>query len=154
MRRDDLFALLDAEFGTLAVRGDEWADIMAQVYPDPYWRAFAEPGWAGRWNGLMVAGADEVVRAVTCVFPSDRVVGMLEARTLLFSEHPVDYADEPGFLPLARASFERMRDLGIGFYNVHAPIDHHPRISPSRLCAEAAGVVIEDTPAGPRWRLA
>jgi putative NIF3 family GTP cyclohydrolase 1 type 2 len=144
MRRDDLVALLDAEFGTLAVRGDEWGDIMAQVYPDPYWRAFAEPGWEGRWNGLMVAGADEVVRAVTCVFPSDRVVGMLEAGTLLFSEHPVDYADEPGFLPLARASFEQMRDLGIGFYNVHAPIDHHPRISPSRLCADAAGVVIED----------
>jgi putative NIF3 family GTP cyclohydrolase 1 type 2 len=144
MTRDELVARLDAYFGTQDVRGDDWEDLFELVYPDPYWREFAEPGYDGRWNGLLVRGADEVERVVTCVFPSDRVIGLLEPGTFLFSEHPIDYADEPGFLPLARASFERMRADGISFYHVHAPIDHHPEVSPSRLCAAAMGVPVEE----------
>ena len=34
-----------------------------------------------------------------------------------------------------------MRERGISLYNVHAPLDMHPEISPSRLCAE--GVRLE-----------
>jgi putative NIF3 family GTP cyclohydrolase 1 type 2 len=144
MRRDRLVELLDAYFGTLAVRDDDWSDLFELVYPDPYWRQFAEPGYEGRWNGLLVRGGDEVARVATCVFPSDRIVGLLAPGTLLFSEHPIDYADGPGFLPLAREPFERMRADGIGFYHVHAPIDHHPDVSPSRLCAAAMGVPVEE----------
>jgi putative NIF3 family GTP cyclohydrolase 1 type 2 len=142
MRRDELVERLDGYFGTRAVRGDEWADIFDLVYPDPYWREYAEPGYEGRWNGLLVRGADEVERVVTCVFPSDRVVGLLAPGTFLFSEHPIDYADEPGFLPLARETYDRMRRDQISFYQVHAPIDHHPEVSPSRLCAAAMGVPV------------
>ena len=80
----------------------------------------------------------------TCVFPSDRIIGLLAPGTFLFSEHPIDYADAPGFLPLSVESFERMRAGGISFYHVHAPIDQHPDVSPSRLCAGAMGVPIED----------
>lgn len=144
MRREEVVGLLDAYFGTRRVRGDEWADLFELVYPDPYWREYAEPGYEGRWNGLLVRGADEVERAVTCVFPSDRVIAMLEPGTFLFSEHPIDYGDDPGFLPLSRESFERMRSGGISFYNVHAPLDHHPEISPSRMCAAAMGVPVEE----------
>ena len=144
MRRDELVGLLDAYFGTREVRGDDWADLFELVYPDPYWREFAEPGYEGRWNGLLVRGADEVERAATCVFPSDRVIAMLEPGTFLFSEHPIDYGDDPGFLPLSRESFERMRSAGISFYNVHAPLDHHLEISPSRMCAAAMGVPVEE----------
>ena len=144
MTRDELVRLLDAYFGTLSVRGDDWEEWFERVYPDPYWREFAEPGYDSRWNGLMVRGSDEVARAATCVFPSDRIVEQLAPVTFLFSEHPIDYADQPGFLPLARASFTRLRDLGISFYHVHAPIDHHPQVSPSRLCAAAIGVPVED----------
>jgi putative NIF3 family GTP cyclohydrolase 1 type 2 len=144
MRRDELIRRLDDYFGTRAVRGDEWADLFELVYPDPYWRGYAEPGYEGRWNGLFVAGADEVTRAATCVFPSDRVIAALAPGTFLFSEHPIDYGDEPGFLPLSRESFERLRAGGNGFYNVHAPLDQHPEISPSRMCADAMGVPVED----------
>ncbi len=144
MRRDELVAQLDDYFGTQSVRADEWGDLFELVYPDPYWRAYAERGYEGRWNGLLVRGGDEVERVATCVFPSDRVIGLLAAGTFLFSEHPIDYADEPGFLPLARESFERMRRDGVSFYNVHAPIDHHPDVSPSRLCAAAMGVPVEE----------
>jgi putative NIF3 family GTP cyclohydrolase 1 type 2 len=144
MNRDALVGLLDAYFGTREVRGDEWADLFELVYPEPYWRDYAEPGYEGRWNGLLVRGADEVERAATCVFPSDRIVAGLDPGTFLFSEHPIDYGDEPGFLPLSRESFEVLRARGISFYNVHAPIDHHPEISPSRLCAAGMGVPVEE----------
>jgi hypothetical protein len=50
----------------------------------------------------------------------------------------------PGFLPLARETVERMRRDGISVYHVHAPIDHHPEVSPSRTCAAAMGVPADD----------
>jgi putative NIF3 family GTP cyclohydrolase 1 type 2 len=144
VRRDELVARLDAYFDTQSVRGDDWRGLFDLVYPQPYWREYAEPGYEGRWNGLFVRGAEEVERVVTCVFPSDRVVGQLRPGTFLFSEHPIDYGDEPGFLPLARETFTRMRRDGISFYHVHAPIDHHPDVSPSRLCAAAMGVPVAE----------
>ena len=139
----DLNALvheLDAYFRVPDVRNDDWSRGFAHCYPEPYWRDYAEAGYEGRWNGLMVRGAADVERVATCVFPSDAIVASLEPRTLLFSEHPLDFADEPGFLPLARASFETMRERGISFYHVHAPLDMHPEVSPSRLCARGAGL--------------
>jgi putative NIF3 family GTP cyclohydrolase 1 type 2 len=140
VKLDHLVADLDAYFRTLDVRGDDWAPEFEQLYPDPYWRAYVEPGYEGRWNGLMVRGADRVARVATCVFPSDRIVSELEAGTLLFSEHPVDLVDEPGFQPLSRESFERLDANGISFYHAHAPLDMHPEVSPSRLCAGAMGL--------------
>jgi len=131
---------LDTYFRVPEVRNDDWSPIFENLYPEPYWREFVEPGYEGRWNGLMIRADGGVERAATCVFPSDRIVEGLAPHTLLFSEHPVDFADEPGFLPLARQSFETMRERGIGFYHVHAPLDMHPEISPSRLCAHGAGI--------------
>ncbi len=140
MQLDALVAELDAYLRVPAVDDDDWSGTVADVYPEPYWREYAEPGWEGRWNGLMVRGAAEVTGAVTCVFPGDGVVRELEPGTLLFSEHPLDFADEPGFEPLARETFERMRERGISFYNAHAPIDQHPEIAPSLLCARGVGL--------------
>jgi putative NIF3 family GTP cyclohydrolase 1 type 2 len=140
VRLAELVAELDAYFRVAEVRGDDWSKAFAAVYPEPYWRGFVVPGWEGRWNGLSVRGADEVERAGTCVFPSDRVVSLLEPGTFLFSEHPLDFADEPGFLPLARETYEAMRENAISFYNAHAPLDMHPEVSPSRLCAEGVGL--------------
>ena len=141
MRLEDLVVALDAYFRTQEVRNDDWSDTFELLYPDPYWREYAEPGYESGWNGLMMRGSGEVRQVATCVFPSDRIVAGLEPGTLLFSEHPVDLEDEPGFLPLARSTFEAMRQRGIGFYHVHAPLDQHPEVSPSRLCAEGLGLV-------------
>ncbi len=140
MQLEPIVRELDTYFRVPEVRNDDWSPIFEGLYPEPYWREFTEPGYEGRWNGLMLRGDREVERGATCVFPSDRIVEGLAPRTLLFSEHPLDFADEPGFLPLARKSFEAMRDRGIGFYHVHAPLDMHPEISPSRLCARGAGI--------------
>lgn len=140
MRLDDLVAELDREFSIDLVRDDDWSPAFAQVYPEPYWRMFVEPGYEGRWDGLMVRGAEEVAAAATCVFPGDGVIRQLEPGTLLFSEHPLDFGDRPGFLPISRESFEAMREHGISFFHAHAPIDQHPRLSPSRLLAQGIGL--------------
>ena len=96
-----------------------------------------EHGYDGRWNGLLVRSGVEVERAATCVFPSDAIVAALEPRTLLFSEHPIAFDDDvEGFAPLTRATFERLQGEEISFYHVHAPLDQHPEVSPSRLVAE------------------
>jgi putative NIF3 family GTP cyclohydrolase 1 type 2 len=140
MRLADIVAELEREFSIELVRDDDWAPAFAQVYPEPYWREFVEPEYEGRWDGLMVRGADEVRAAATCVFPGDAVVAQLEPATLLFSEHPLDFGDAPGFLPLARETFADMRERGISFFHAHAPIDQHPRFSPSRLVAQGIGL--------------
>ena len=136
MRLGDVVSRLDAYFRVADVEND------ARWYEDvePYWRDYVEPGWLEPRNGLMVRGDDDVERAATCVFPSVRIVAGLEPRTLLFSEHPVDFEDEPGFLPLPRDTFETMKRRGVSFYHVHGPLDQHPEVSPSRLIAEGLGV--------------
>jgi putative NIF3 family GTP cyclohydrolase 1 type 2 len=136
----ELVSELDAYFRIPDVRDDDWSKSFELVYPEPYWREYVVPGWEGHWNGLSVRGAEEVERAVTCVFPSDRIVQTLAPATFLFAEHPLDFADEPGFLPLSLETYEAMRENGISFYNAHAPLDMHPEVSPSRLCAEGTGL--------------
>ena len=140
MRLDELAGELDAYFRVPQVENDDWSPAFEQCYPNPYWRDVVEAGYEGKWNGLMVRGVGEVERVATCVFPSDRIVSELQPGTMLFSEHPLDFADEPGFLPLSRESFEALKERACGFYHAHAPLDMHPEVSPSRLCAQGVGL--------------
>jgi putative NIF3 family GTP cyclohydrolase 1 type 2 len=141
VKLDEVVTRLDTYFRVPDVENDDWADAYELLYPDPYWRAYAEPGYEGRWNGLVVRGGDEIDRVVTCVFPSDEIVAGLSPRTLLFSEHPIAFDDDViGFAPLARDSFEALVRTESSFYQVHAPLDQHPEVSPSRLIAQALGL--------------
>lgn len=140
MELREVVQALDAEFRVDLVTRDDWSCLYAHCYPDPYWREFVEPGYVERWNGLLVRGGDAVDRAVTCVFPSDEIVDSLEPATLLFSEHPLDFADRPGFQPLARASFAALQEKGCSFYHVHLPLDQHATLGPSRLLAAGLGL--------------
>jgi putative NIF3 family GTP cyclohydrolase 1 type 2 len=140
VRLEDVVDELDGYFRIPEVENDDWSPAFNAVYPEPYWREYVEPGYEGKWNGLMVRGVGDVERVATCVFPSDGVVAGLEPGTLLFSEHPLDFADEPGFLPLSRESFETLKQRSCGFFHAHAPLDMHPEVSPSRLCAEGVGL--------------
>jgi putative NIF3 family GTP cyclohydrolase 1 type 2 len=137
---DDLVARLDAYFRVREVRNDDWAPIFSLLYPDAYWRMYAAPGYEGRWNGLFVRGGDAVARVATCVFPSDEIVARLEPETFVFSEHAIDDAPGDVFAPFARETFALMKERGISLYTAHAPLDMHPEVSPSRLCAELIGL--------------
>jgi putative NIF3 family GTP cyclohydrolase 1 type 2 len=141
VKLDHLVAELDAYFRVPEVENDDWSSIYAHVYPDSYWREFVEPRYEGRWNGLMVRGSAEAERVRTCVFPSDSIVAAVEPASLLFSEHPIAFEDDvEGFAPLARETFEGMKGRGVSFYHVHAPLDQHSEVSPSRLCAQGVGL--------------
>lgn len=136
MKLGGLVAELDGYFRVAEVENDaRWYEDS-----DSYWRDYVEDDWLERRNGLMVRGGDEIDRASTCVFPSARIVDGLQPRTLLFSEHPVDLEDEPGFLRLPEETFETMKERAISFYHVHGPLDQHPEVSPSRLIAEGLGL--------------
>ena len=138
---DPLVRELDAYFRVAEVREDtDWGEVLDSVYRESYWREYVEPAWVGSWKGLMVRGAGDVGRVATCVFPSDELIAALEPRTLLFTEHPLDFADAPGFLPWSRDSFERLRANGSSVYAVHWPLDVHVEIAPSLLCARGAGL--------------
>ena len=140
MHLDALVAELDAYFRVSDVREDDWGQVFEQVYGDSYWRDYVEPAWPGSWKGLMVRGAADVERVVTTVFPGDEIFERVEPRTLVFTEHPLDFADAPGFLPWSRESFDRLRAHGISVYAVHWPLDVHPEIAPSLLCARGIGL--------------
>jgi putative NIF3 family GTP cyclohydrolase 1 type 2 len=140
VRLEEVVGELDAYFRIAEVENDDWSPAFEAVYPEPYWREYVEPGYEGKWNGLMVRGEGDIERVTTCVFPSDRIVAGLEPGTLLFSEHPLDFADEPGFLPLSRESFDSLKQRSCGFFHAHAPLDMHPEVSPSRLCADGVGL--------------
>jgi len=140
VRLEEVVGELDGYFRIAEVENDDWSPAFEAVYGEPYWRDYVEPGYEGKWNGLMVRGEGDVERVTTCVFPSDTIVAGLEPGTLLFSEHPLDFADEPGFLPLSRESFESLKQRSCGFFHAHAPLDMHPEVSPSRLCAAGVGL--------------
>ena len=140
MRLEEVVGELDGYFRIAEVENDDWSPAFEAVYGEPYWRDYVEPGYEGKWNGLMVRGEGDVERVTTCVFPSDTIAAGLEPGTLLFSEHPLDFADEPGFLPLSRESFESLKQRSCGFFHAHAPLDMHPEVSPSRLCAAGVGL--------------
>jgi putative NIF3 family GTP cyclohydrolase 1 type 2 len=140
VKLDEIVGELNAYFRVADVENDDWSAPFAHVYATDYWREYVEPDYEGRWNGLMVRGTGEVERVATCVFPSDRIIAALEPGTLLFSEHPLDFADEPGFLPLSAESFRALNERSCGFFHAHAPLDMHPEVSPSRLCAQGVGL--------------
>jgi putative NIF3 family GTP cyclohydrolase 1 type 2 len=118
------------------VRGDSWEDLFDIGYGDVAWREALEPGYMRTWNGLMVRGKATVGEVVTCVFPSAAIIDSLAPGALLFTEHPLDLVDEV-FTTIDLGRLAHIRRDTAGIYQVHAPLDHHPQVSPSRLLARA-----------------
>lgn len=134
MELDTLTGALDAHFRVDRVTHDDWTQAYEHAYGDAEsWRAQLVPGFEGRCAGLAVRGGDLVEQAVTCVFPGDELIASLEPRTLLFSEHPLDYSDRGGFAPVDLAELHA-RECSL--YVVHAPLYQHPELAPSRLLAD------------------
>ena len=104
MRRDELVERLDGYFGTRPCAGTSGATCSISSIPTRTGANTPTRGTRAAGTVCSCAAPTRCERVVTCVFPSDRVVGLIEPGTFLFSEHPIDYADEPGFLPLARES--------------------------------------------------
>ncbi len=139
MELAELVQQLDAYFAVAKVRGDDWQRVVATAYPDGRWQRAVEPAYLERWNGLLLRGAPVVTEVVTAVFPTDELLAGLRPGTLLFTEHPVELAG--GCLaPIRAARLAELRRAGVSVYQVHAPLAHHPEVSPSRRLARALGL--------------
>jgi predicted acetyltransferase/putative NIF3 family GTP cyclohydrolase 1 type 2 len=139
MELAELVEQLDAYFAVAKVRGDDWQRVVGTAYPDGRWGQAVEAAYLERWNGLMVRGAPAVTEVVTAVFPGEELVAGLGSGTLLFTEHPVELAGGC-FAPIRAARLPALKSAGVSVYQVHAPLDHHPELSPSRLLASALGL--------------
>ena len=136
MQLSQLISELDKCFRVDDVRGDSWETLFAEAYGNAPWRDRLELRYLRTWNGLMIRGKDAVAEVVTCVFPSAAIIDSLAPGALLFTEHPIDLVNELFAVPdLDRIS--RVQRECAGIYQVHAPLDHHPEVSPSRLLARA-----------------
>jgi putative NIF3 family GTP cyclohydrolase 1 type 2 len=108
---------------------------------------YAAAGFAeGSWNGLMLNNTTQVERAYLIVFPSQSVLDTIIGRevqrgapgAIIFSHHATDYQEGgPGYVPIAEAQYEALREHSISFYVCHAPLDCHAEISTSGALGEA-----------------
>ncbi len=155
MNASDLGARLDDFLHIDRFETDDFAEIV------PFCRAagipiedYATPRFLQRFNGLAIDNTPEVSQVFTLVFPSDEVLAEVEHRAngdpaLIFTHHPMDFETSGrGLLPVGESWLRRLRDVKIGLYAAHAPLDCHETVSTSRSLAHAVKVPAEHTFAG------
>lgn len=119
-----------------------------------------EPGFGARFNGLMLRGDDRVGTVWQLSFPEATTLSRLLDRTqpgdLIFAHHPIDMrCGDPrgrkgeGFIQIAPALLQRLRDHRVSYYSCHAPLDVHLRFSPSGafvnlICSEITAKVDDE----------
>ncbi len=120
------------------------------------WRSWFEPGFNARFNGLMLRGDDHVGKLWLMSFPEATTISLLldqiQPGDLIFAHHPIDMrCGDPrgdkgaGFIPIPPALLHRLRQRRVSYYSCHAPLDVHPRFSPSGAIANLIGGTRVDT---------
>ena len=146
---DDFFSVADSGVDPAFSR------FLPEVYEGASrpWRAWIEPTFATRFNGLMLRGGSTVRTVFLAVFPStvvlERFLTQGEPGDLLFVHHPIDLesGDPKGewgrfFQPIADEVIEALRERRLSIYSCHAPLDYHATLSTSRSMATALGGTI------------
>src|SRR5215831_3858958 len=112
------------------------------------WRAFVEPRFAQRFNGLVRRGHPEVGAVYGASFPSAEVLDawLAGARRgdLLITHHPIDARNgspvndvwAEGFVPIASAHLDAIAERALSLYACHAPMD-------ASLTAGTASAIVE-----------
>ena len=115
------------------------------------WRAFVEPLYAKRFNGLVRRGRASVGTVNGACFPSadvlDAWLAVARPGDLLITHHPVDArCGSPeddvwaaGFVPIAAAHLSAMAERELSFYACHAPMDTSPTVGTGAAIVEALG---------------
>jgi putative NIF3 family GTP cyclohydrolase 1 type 2 len=144
---DDLFSLDTAQPDTSMSRHVPRVFDAAGVD----WRAFVEPLYAKRFNGLVRRGRAEVGTVFGACFPSGEVLdawlSMAQPGDLLITHHPIDarcgspegevWAE--GFVPIAAAQLAAMAERQLSLYACHAPMDTSPTVGTGAAIVEALG---------------
>ena len=159
MSLDDLVAALDELYDLDSAEPDAG---MSRHVPRVYveagldWRAFVDPLFAVRFNGLMRRGDPRVGRVFGACFPSAEVLdawlGVAQRGDLLVTHHPIDVRNgspedgswAEGFVPIAEARLDAIRDRGLSMYACHAPMDTSPTVGTAAAIVEAFGGTVVD----------
>jgi putative NIF3 family GTP cyclohydrolase 1 type 2 len=115
------------------------------------WRAFVEPLYAKRFNGLVRRGHPSVGAIYGASFPStdvlDAWLAVAERGDLLITHHPIDARNGspegdtwgPGFVPLAPRHLDAIVERELSFYACHAPMDASLTVGTAASIVEALG---------------
>ncbi|AEV85387.1 hypothetical protein ACWT_4367 [Actinoplanes sp. SE50] len=115
------------------------------------WRAFVEPRFAQRFNGLMHRGHPSVGAVHGACLPSAQVLDdwLSVARTgdLLITHHPIDIRNgspehdtwAEGFVPIADAHRLAIVERQLSMYSCHAPMDTSVRVGTAAAIVEGLG---------------
>lgn len=120
------------------------------------WRAFVEPRFAERFNGLMRRGDATVGTIYGACLPSadvlDAWLAGAERGDLLITHHPIDCRNgsphndtwAEGFVPISAAHRRAITDRGLAMYSAHAPMDTSLRVGTAAAIVEALhGTVVD-----------
>ncbi len=114
-------------------------------YLDLYLGTAQYPDYPAAWNGLQVAGPEDVEHVVAAV---DSSVASIEAAVdreadLLVVHHGLFWG---GSAPLTGRLFRRVRPLiesRVGLYSSHLPLDGHAEVGNNALLGRALGLSLE-----------
>ncbi|MEU8079208.1 Nif3-like dinuclear metal center hexameric protein [Catellatospora citrea] len=156
---DRVVSALDALFA-LDVAGPDTA--MSRHLPRVHdevgidWRAFVEPLFAQRFNGLMRRGGPTVGAVYGACFPSAEVLDawleVAEPGDLLVTHHPVDVRNgspdgdrwAEGFVPISAARLAAIAERELSMYACHAPMDTSLQVGTAAAIVEALGGTVVD----------
>jgi putative NIF3 family GTP cyclohydrolase 1 type 2 len=156
---DTITAALDQLFGLASAAPDV---AMSRHLPRVYeevgadWRAFVEPAFAQRFNGLMHRGDTKVGTVFGACFPSAEVLDSWLSKAgrgdLLITHHPIDVRNgspagdvwAEGFAPISPDRLEAIAARGLSMYSCHAPMDTSERVGTAAAIVEALGGSVTD----------
>jgi putative NIF3 family GTP cyclohydrolase 1 type 2 len=120
------------------------------------WRAFVEPQFAQRFNGLMHRGHASVSAVYGASLPSAEVLdawlSVAERGDLLIIHHPIDVRNgspehdtwAAGFVPIAEANLRAITARQLSMYSCHAPMDTSLQVGTAAAIVEALGGIVID----------
>ncbi|MDG4836307.1 Nif3-like dinuclear metal center hexameric protein [Micromonospora sp. WMMD967] len=142
---DELFALNASAPDTAMSR--HLPRVFDEVGTD--WRAFVEPLFAQRFNGLMRRGHPTVRTVYGACFPSAEVIdawlAVARRGDLLVTHHPIDVRNgspeddtwAEGFVPIDATQLKAIAERELSMYACHAPMDTSLRVGTAAAIVEA-----------------
>ncbi|MEH1127616.1 Nif3-like dinuclear metal center hexameric protein [Micromonospora sp. CPCC 206061] len=115
------------------------------------WRAFVEPQFAQRFNGLMHRGRASVGAVYGASLPSVEVLeqwlAVAQPGDLLVTHHPIDIRNgspehdtwAEGFVPIAGTHLQAIITRQLSMYSCHAPMDISLQVGTAAAIVEALG---------------
>ena len=143
MKADILYSQLEKDFIKKPMH-DEWFRYMKDI------AGFISKNFKKRSMGVVCDFADEIKRAYTAVFPSDRALRYIlkkEAKdAILFVHHAAtwDIRNAPEvWTQMNKDLLRKLKENRVSIYNLHVPLDSYGRYSTGTSLAKAMNLKVE-----------